>query len=75
LGSEYGGSFLNPTASILMQQQAYQDVIVSETTGGQTEMYESVGRDVDFDQRNEENMAQMYSRFSITSTHQIAQHT
>jgi len=50
-------------------------VIVSETTGGQTEMYESVGRDVDFDQRNEENMAQMYSRFSITSTHQIAQHT
>jgi hypothetical protein len=50
-------------------------VIVAETTGGQTEMYESIGRDVDFDQKNEEAVMQQFARFSITSTHQIAQQT
>jgi hypothetical protein len=31
---------------------------VAEITGGQTEMYESIGRDVDFDQKNEEAVTQ-----------------
>lgn len=38
-----------------------------------TEVYESVNRIEDFDAKNEENLIQMSSRFSIVSQAQITQ--
>lgn len=46
----------------------YEDVIVEQT---QTEMYESLNRIEDFDAKNEENLAQMSTRYSVVQQAQI----
>ncbi len=51
--------------------QVFDDVVLEQMN---TEVYESVNRIDDFDMKNEENLIQMSSRFSIvTQSAQITQ--
>ncbi len=64
------GSFLGNQAGGQPVNQVYDDVILEEMN---TEVYESVNRIDDFDAKNEENLIQMSSRFSIVSQANLTQ--
>ena len=49
-------------SSLVVQQYQNNDDNVP-----QTEIYESVGRDIDYDQRNEENVQQLYNRYGSSN--------
>ena len=38
-----------------------------------TEVYESFGKEIDFDQRNEENFVQLTTRYGASTTMQLSQ--
>lgn len=65
-GSTIFGGAEGAVSSFLMS--AVQATAEAEFSQQQTEIFESVGRDNDFDQRNDENLMQQYNRFASATS-------